>query len=162
MMIFNAITGIFKAGSGAAAATTSGIDINATFSAPTMAFARGGMRFMASGGMQFVDRATFLPDFNAIAGEAGREMFAVLARPRMMQIGGMQAAVGEMEGRQMAVVPTSAMGGGGGQSVLIVRMEPGLKGELVEQGAQLGVQIVTEKMGRKNELSDVVRNAAGT
>ena len=53
------------------------------------------------------------------------------------------------------------MGVGGGQSVLIVRMEPGLKGALIQQDGELGVRIVTEEPGRMAPVREAVRSAAG-
>ena len=58
--------------------------------------------------------------------------------------------------------PPSAMRVGGGQSVLIVRMEPGLKGELIQQDGELGVRIVTEEPGRMTPVHKAVRSADGT
>jgi hypothetical protein len=79
----------------------------------------------------------------------------------MMQIGGMQAAVGDMEGKSMAVVPTSAIGGGGGTQRVIISMEDGLRAQLVQDGAKAGVEIMIENLGRKTPARDAVVQAAG-
>jgi hypothetical protein len=161
MIIFNAITGIFKGGVGLGAAGGGFTgDINSSF---VSLAAAGGFfpRMMAGGGMQFTNGTTYLPNYNAITGEAGKELLAVLARPRMMQIGGMQAAVGDMEGKSMAVVPTSAIGGGGGTQRVIISMEDGLRAQLVQDGAKAGVEIMIENLGRKTPARDAVVQAAG-
>jgi hypothetical protein len=105
-------------------------------------------RYMAAGGMQgvsSVSQATYFPKFNVVAGEAGREMLTVLARPRMMEIGGMQAVVGSAQGNRLAITSAEALaqnGGGGGLAEIRVTMEQGLKGEIIQnsiKGAQVQV-----------------------
>ena len=39
---------------------------------------------------------TYFPRFNVLAGEAGREMMTVLARPRTLSIGGANAIIGSV------------------------------------------------------------------
>jgi hypothetical protein len=62
-------------------------------------------RYAASGlaGVGEVSSATYFPKFNVVAGEAGREMMTVLAKPRFMNLGGMQAVIGNAGGNRLAL-----------------------------------------------------------
>lgn len=74
------------------------------------AAAQGGFfapRKMAEGGLegvQDVSQPTFFPRFNVLAGEAGREMMAVLAQPQVSDFGGMRAVIGRAQGARLALV----------------------------------------------------------
>ena len=98
-----------------------------------LGFAQGGFapRYAAAGalmGTQQVSTATYFPKFNAVAGEAGSEIMAVLSRPRFMQIGGLQSYVGSVQGSELAMTNArdlrAAVGGAGkmgGEIVITVR-----------------------------------------
>jgi len=81
------------------------------------AFARGGFApKLAANGIMEVNSPTYFPGFNVLAGEAGREVMAVFAQPRLMSIGGMQAMTGSVQGNRLAMVGADdlARRGGGG------------------------------------------------
>lgn len=112
--------------------------------------ANGGIfpRMMAAGGLQGVhdvSSPTYFPRFNVMAGEAGREMMTVLARPRMMEIGGMQAVVGSAQGNRLAITSADALaqrGGAGGTIVIQVQGTPDFEARVVSssvKGAQVQV-----------------------
>lgn len=116
------------------------------------AAAQGGMfpRMMASGGMAgvaAVSSPTYFPRFNVVAGEAGKEMLTVLARPRMMEVGGMQAIVGSAQGNRLAITSADGLaqsGGGaaGGTIVIQVQGTPDFEARVVSnsvRGAQVQV-----------------------
>lgn len=164
--ILNMLKGLFGWGVSSAAGSASsaaGSSINSTFTAPPMTLANGGMvpRLMAEGGFQsVVSSATYLPRFNAIAGEAGAELLTVMARPRMFDVGGMTATVGDVGGSRMAMLPERALAGlGGAENLvrLVVEMQPGLQAQIIEQSAKVSVERVQSEMGRRSPLSTAVQ-----
>lgn len=110
-----------------------------------VAAASGGVfpRQMAAGGFAELNQATYFPDYNVVAGEAGREIMAVLARPRALEVGGVAAMVGSMEGRRVALTDADELAerGGGGIAEIVIRLEPGLLGR-TEQNAIQGARVV--------------------
>lgn len=163
MLVLRAISGIFGGLAGGASATT-GIDGAAAnpianFNTPLLA-AGGGQfpRLMAGGGMQgMVHQATYLPRFNAITGEAGSELLTVMARPRMFEMGGMTGTIGDVGGSRMAVLPERALNAAAGGVEVIVRMEPGLRAEIVSESVQGAVVRVTNDVGRSTPLSSGIK-----
>ncbi|MGC3961101.1 MAG: phage tail tape measure C-terminal domain-containing protein [Verrucomicrobiota bacterium] len=129
--------------------------------------AEGGMypRFMADGGMQgvsMVSSATYFPRFNVVAGEAGAEMMTVLARPRMMEVGGMQAGVGSAQGNRLAITNADALaqsGGGGinGQAQIVVTLGPELRAEIVQQSIKGARVQVAQDMRADTDISRGVK-----
>jgi len=129
----------------------------------------GGMVFAASGGffprfaaagIQTVSSPTYFPKFNVVAGESGREMLTVLARPRFMDLGGMEAVVGQAAGQRLAIANAeqlAARGGAGGSVQIHVSMEPGLRADIVGSSIQGAVVKVTQEMGRDTRLSRVTK-----
>ena len=70
--------------------------------------AKGMVKMRAAGGIDGVDEVsspTFLPKFNVLAGEAGREMLTVLARPSFFDRDGMRGIVGLAKGWRLMVLP---------------------------------------------------------
>ncbi|MDX1951515.1 MAG: tape measure protein [Verrucomicrobiota bacterium] len=55
-------------------------------------------------GVGEVSQETYLPKFNVIAGEAGREILTVLAQPHMAEINGVRAMLGNAQGRKLAIL----------------------------------------------------------
>jgi len=127
-------------------------------------FALGGARLMAGGGLAEVTQATYLPRFNVIAGEAGREMLTVLARPRMMEIGGMEAVVGNAGAERLAITRAEDLArggaGAGGQIHLHVSLEPGLRAEIVSQSVEGAVVRVTQDAQRHTRLREAIKTVS--
>lgn len=153
MLILRAISGIM--GGAVGGATGAGTSMSATF------MAAGGVRYAASGlaGVGTVASPTYLPRFNVIAGEAGREMLTVLARPRMMEVGGMQAVVGSAQGRQLAITNASdlARGGAGGAVDIRVTLGPELRAEIVNESVQGARVTVAQDMRTDSPISRGVK-----
>jgi hypothetical protein len=107
------------------------------FAAKGGTFGGGGPRYAANG-IQSVSSPTYFPKFNVVAGEAGREMLTVLARPRMMSIGGMEAVVGDAGGRKLAIADPAALGGGGvgGRIRIEISHSEDSKAKIIEQSVQ--------------------------
>lgn len=144
-LILNAISGILGGGK---AAASGGVF-------PQM-MAAGGMA-----GVSEVSRATYFPKFNVVAGEAGREMLTVLARPRMMEIGGMQAVVGNAGSNRLAITSADELasrgGGAGGVLDIRVTLGPELRAEIVNQAVR-GAQVrVAQDMREDSPISRGVK-----
>lgn len=153
MLVLRALRSVF--GSGIAAAG------GGTFMA-----AGGGMfpRFMAAGGMQGVSEVsspTFFPRFNVVAGEAGREMLTVLARPRFMEVGGMQAVVGNAGGNRLAITNADELERRGGSVDIRVSMEPGLRAQIVSDSVAGSVVRVTQELQQTSRLREAVKKVNG-
>jgi len=125
--------------------------------------AQGGVfpRMMATGGIQTVSSATYFPRFNVVAGEAGAEMMAVLSKPRMMNLGGIEAAVGSAQGNRLAIASADALAsrGAGGAVQVHVTLDPGLRAEIVQNSVQGAVVQVTRDVKRNTALRAAVRGA---
>lgn len=128
--------------------------------------AEGGMfpRMMAAGGMQGVSSVsspTYFPRFNVVAGEAGREMLTVLAKPRMMEIGGMQSVVGYAQGNRLAITNADQLaaraGSGSGMVEIRVTLGPELRAEIVNQSVQNAVVTVTQEAQSNTPLRRAIR-----
>lgn len=125
------------------------------------AAAEGGVfpRRMALGGVQTVSSATYFPRFNVVAGEAGSEMMAVLSRPRLMNVGGIEAAVGNAQGHRLALTSADALarGAAGGHVNITVSLEPGLRASIVQDSVSGAVVRVTQDAGRSTPLREAIR-----
>ena len=123
--------------------------------------ANGGVTFAANGlsGVSSVSSPTYFPKFNVLAGEAGREMMTVLARPRMMEVGGMQAVVGSAQGNQLAITSADqlAQRGGGGVVDIRVTLGPELRAEIVQQSVKGAVVQVAQDMRQDTPISRGVK-----
>jgi hypothetical protein len=91
----------------------------------------------AAGGVNDVSSATYFPKFNVVAGEAGREVMTVLAKPRMANFNGLSAQVGMAGSNRLAITSADALaahagGGAGGSMVIEVRVSPGSEARIVE------------------------------
>lgn len=97
-----------------------------------LGFAEGGFapRMAAAGmiaGTQTVNSATYFPQFNTVAGEAGGEVLAVLSKPRFMEIGGLASYVGSVQGQRVAMTNADDLarsgGGRGVGGVIVVQVQ---------------------------------------
>lgn len=131
------------------------------------AAANGGMfpQMMAAGGMagvHSVSSPTYFPRFNVVAGEAGREMLTVLARPRMMEVGGMQAVVGSAQGNRLAITSADALaagggGGAGGTIVIQVQGTPDFEARVVSNSVKNAQVQVANDMRQDTPISRGVK-----
>jgi hypothetical protein len=126
--------------------------------------AAGGVHFAAAGMMGMSSGPTFFPKFNTIAGEAGREMLAVLARPNSEALrNGVAAQFGTVQGREMALVDgrtlrnMDAGGGAGGMLDVRITLGDGLEARIVNKAANVSVQMVTEQMSTHSVLSETTK-----
>lgn len=126
--------------------------------------AEGGMfpRMMASGGMagvSTVSQATYFPKFNVVAGEAGREMMTVLARPRMMEVGGMQAVVGSAHGQQLAITSAGDLAGRGVGGTIVIQVQgtKDFEARVVQSSVKGAVVQVAQDMHQDTPISRGVK-----
>ncbi len=123
--------------------------------------AQGGVypRMMAVGGVATVGQATYLPRFNVLAGEAGPEMLTVLSRPRLMQIGGVEAAVGNAGPQRLAITDAAALerGGQAGSMEILVRLTPGLEASITQNSIEGARVRIVRDMKEDSELSQTTR-----
>lgn len=127
------------------------------------AMANGGVRYAANGlsGVQDVNSATFFPKFNVVAGEAGREVMTVLARPRFERINGVPAQIGYAGGNRLAITSADALagagGGAGGNVVIEVRVSEGSEARIVENSVKQARVVIVQDMATDTPLSRVTR-----
>lgn len=138
------------------------------------AFAEGGTTFAAAGlpptfaaeGLTQLNHATYFPKFNVVAGEAGMEMMTVLAKPRPMAFGGVQAMTGFAQGRELAVMPASgaaalaSSGGSTGRMVIDVNLAPGLTAEITRNAVDGAEVRITQQLGRDSAVRAAARAAS--
>ena len=125
------------------------------------AMAHGGMIAAANGvsGVSTVSSPTYFPKFNVLAGEAGSEVMTVLARPRMMQVGGIQAQVGQAGSHTLAITNANDLAkaaGGGERTHIVVELSQGLEARIVEQASNVSVAKVTNQVQRATPLREAV------
>jgi hypothetical protein len=134
--------------------------------AAVSAQAFGGVTFAANGlaGVRDVSSPTYFPRFNVLAGEAGREMMTVLARPRFMEVGGLQAVVGNAGSSRLAITNADQLagsgGGGGGKVHVHLTMDPGLRADIVKEAVDGSMITVTREVQRPGRLRDAMRKAS--
>ena len=138
-------------------------------------------RMMAAGGVQGVgevSQATFFPRFNVIAGEAGREMLTVLAKPQTIDFNGIPAVVGQAGSRQLAIIDAVALGsarmmaGGGvaggfpgpqargglsGSATVNVVLGDGLEARLVNNSIEGALVRVNQEVNQDSRLSHSIK-----
>lgn len=131
--------------------------------------ADGGMfpTMAASGlaGVGEVSRPTYFPKFNVVAGEAGREMLTVLAKPRYMQLGGIQAVVGNAGRNRLAItnaddLADQAGGSISGRAVIEVRPAPGYEASIISDAIDGAELRVTQNVRRHTPLRQAVKQAS--
>lgn len=98
------VMGGFPASSGVVAVAAGGLLGPAGVKYAAQGLMAGGMP-----GLGEVDRATYFPNFNAVAGEAGREVLAVLARPARLDVDGIKAMIGNVGPHRMAVLSADGL-----------------------------------------------------
>ncbi len=150
-----------------------------------MGAALGGMVLAAGGveGVAAVDKPTFFPKFNTLAGEAGRELLTVLSRPYEAMVMGVPATIGMAGERQLAIldygklmagvgVPrklqvggmagaVDAAGPGGrgadarlsGEAVVRVELGPDLEGRIVRNSIQGAKTEVTQDLQKDTPIA---------
>jgi hypothetical protein len=146
----------------------------------TIANAQGGLHLAASGFMGMTAGPTVLPKFNVLAGEAGQEMLAVLAKPRTVDMNGVGATIGNIGRERMALVNADTLeqltgtqrkaaggyssggsfgspGGVGGTVHITVSMESGLRSDIVNEASNVSVDKVTREMGTHSVLSETTK-----
>lgn len=119
--IQSSISGLFGGGgvSGTAEPATSGVDasgldVSGMAAAGTVRFAATGITHTSIPGVSELSRATYIPRHNVIAGEAGSEMLAVLAKPRVVNYAGIRAAVGNVGPYRVALTSADQLAAIGG------------------------------------------------
>jgi len=147
--------------------------LNALKSSGLFGFAGGGTAMAASGGVfpryaasglagvSEVSAATYFPKFNVVAGEAGREMLTVLAKPRMMSIGGMDAVVGNAGNNRLAITDADALarrGGAGGTIVVEVRGTRDFEARIVNSSVEGAIVRVQNDMATDSQLARATKN----
>jgi hypothetical protein len=117
-------------------------------------------RFMALGGVQEVSKPTYFPRFNVVAGEAGREMLTVLARPRFMQIGGVEAIVGNAGNQKLAITKPENVGAGvSGKLLVNVGLEPGLRAAIVDEAITGSIITIERRAVQAGSTREAIRRA---
>lgn len=129
---------------------------------PAAVGAAGGIfpRAMSVGGTATVSSATYLPRFNVLAGEAGAEMLTVLARPRMMSFGGLEAAVGNAGPNRLAITQADRLqqfAGASGRVTIEVRPAAGYEAAIVDQAIRGARVVVVQDMTQDSDLSKATR-----
>ena len=116
-------------------------------------------------GISSVSSPTYFPRFNVIAGEAGHEMLTVLARPRMMDIGGIQAVVGQAGRNTLAIANANQLaaaqgaGGAGGHMVIEIAHSDEAKANIIASSIQ-GAEIhITQRLTRQSPIRTAARQA---
>jgi len=134
-------------------------------------------------GVGEVSSPTLFKKFNTIAGEAGRELFTVLARPRAWEHDGMRGVEGMAQGRRLMIMPaeqfearlnraasgyvsggTSSFGGSGsagahvadGHLVIEVRHSEAAEARIVSSSVQRAKVEVIRDVGRDTPLRKAV------
>lgn len=162
--ILNAVkAGINSYFGGGASSVGSGGDVSGGDYPPTSdtTFANGGIRFAGSG-LMTVSSPTYFPKFRTIAGEipGQPEMLTVLNNPKMMSIGGIQAAVGNAAGNKLAITGADALAraAGGGQVDININLEPGLVANITNNAPKVAVVTINRDSKRN---TDFARNIKG-
>ena len=108
---------------------------------------------------------TYLPKFNVLAGEAGTEMLTVLARPRFMSLGGVEAIVGQAGNKSLAVTNASSLalggaGGAGGKVVVEITHSEESKARIIEQSVAHAEVRITQRAKQNGPLREAIKTAA--
>ena len=138
--------------------------IGSLFGGSTAAANGGQFTAMAGGGMAETNGPVVMPRFGVLAGEAGRELLTVMAQPRLANINGLSARVGNVGGRAMAITDANALsrggGGAGGMVNINVHLAPGLRAEIVRDSVR-GAQVqITQDLGQDTPVSRGVKRVA--
>jgi hypothetical protein len=127
--------------------------------------ASGGVVYAAGGlsGVFATNGPTYLPRFNVVAGEAGREMLTVLARPRMMNVGGMEAVVGNAGSNRLAVTNADDLArrgsGAGGHVTIEIAHSEEAKARIVNQAIEGAEVRIVQKAPLTGPLRQALKRA---
>ena len=159
MLVLRAITGVAGAFSGGGGSSSVGGDAGIFDLA-----ANGGVfapRMMADGGFAgMVSSATYFPRFNVVAGEAGGEMMAALARPTFRSLGGIDAIVGNAGTNRLAIANADDLanrGHAGGTIHIQIDHTPETQATIVQNSIKGAVTEVTKQMKRNSPLSSATK-----
>ena len=116
-------------------------------------------------GTSVVSGATYFPNFNTVAGEAGSEVLAVLSQPRMMNLGGLQSYVGRVQGSELAMTNArdlkSAVGNRqsamGGVITVEVRGTKDFEARVVDSSIEGAVVRVVNDLHQDTPMSSAVK-----
>lgn len=124
-------------------------------------------------GVNTVDRPTFFPNHNVLAGEAGSEMLAVLARPATADFSGIRTIVGSAGPNRLAIMPEAGArrlaaggtsgepGGGGGQPGGLLHIQishsESSKAEIVSASVERATIQVARDLSRDTPISKAAR-----
>jgi hypothetical protein len=114
-------------------------------------------------GVGSVDTATYFPKFNVVAGEAGREMLTVLARPQYRNIGGLDAIVGNAGNNKLAITNADALaarqGGSGASGTVHIEISHSeeSKAAIISQSIDGAEVRVTQRMRQNSQLRDAAK-----
>jgi hypothetical protein len=126
-----------------------------------IADAQGGVHYAASGlaGVTSVSSPTYFPRFNVVAGEAGREMLTVLAKPRFMELGGIEAVVGQAGRNTLAITNANdlARGGAGGHVVIEIRHSDTAEARIVSSSIKGAILQVTKEAQQSGPLRKALK-----
>jgi len=129
--------------------------------------ALGGVRMAASGlsGVRSVSSPTYFPNFNVVAGEAGREMLTVLARPKLMSIGGVEAVVGNAGKNQLAIANANDLaksqsgGSASGRIQIEISHSDESKAKIIESSINGAEARITQQARRSTALRSALKHA---
>ena len=119
-------------------------------------------------GVSSISSPTYFPKFNVIAGETGREMLTVLARPRMMDVGGFQAVVGQAGKSTLAVTNAGALqriaagagaGGAGGHLIIEVQCSPDAEARIISNSVTGAEVRITQRAQQNTPLRSAIKKA---
>ncbi len=114
-------------------------------------------------GVSSVSAPTYFPNFNVLAGEAGREILTVLSKPRMMDIGGLAAQVGYAGPNRLAIADAdqlaSRMGRGGAGGEITIRLVPSpeSRAEIIHSSIEGAVVRVVQDAQRDTPINSAIR-----
>ncbi len=120
-------------------------------------------------GVGFVDQATYFPRFNTVAGEAGREAFAVLARPQRRTFYAAGGVINAMEGnvgsQRLAITHASSLeraagGGGGGLIRIQIEQSPDFEARVVQNSTGAAVSVIDTRLQTDTNTRRLVRQVA--
>jgi hypothetical protein len=118
----------------------------------------GGIHFAASG-IQSVSSPTYFPRFNVVAGEAGREMLTVLARPSFRSVGGVDSVVGMAGPNRLAISNADDLANRspGGTIHIQIDHTPETQANIISSSIRGATMEVTRQMKRNSPIAAAVK-----
>lgn len=120
-------------------------------------------------GVGFVDQATYFPRFNTVAGEAGREAFAVLARPQRRTFYAAGGVINAMEGnvgsQRLAITHASSLeraagGAAGGVIRIQIEQSPDFEARVVQNSTGAAVSVIDTRLQTDTQTRRLVRQVS--